>query len=101
MYRGGLDCSQLLETELGFDADALSKTFPKVKIDRIRGDVHQSACCKHSLKVFYTPVVRQIVTRTENSTIPRRDELNSTRTLNRESFAGRIYVAAARTLRME
>jgi hypothetical protein len=35
-------------------------------------------------------VVRQIVTHTENGTIPRRDELKSTRTLNQESFAGRI-----------
>ena len=41
--------------------------------------------------VVLTPqgaVVRQIVTRTENSTIPRRGELSSTHTLNQEPFAG-------------
>jgi hypothetical protein len=46
-------------------------------------------------------VVRQKITRTDNSAIPRRGQLNSTRTLNQKSFAGRIYVAAARILRME
>src|SRR6266853_4012567 len=58
MYRGGLDCSQQLVTELGLDADSLSKTFAKIKVDRIRGDVHQSACTKRSLEVFCAPLVR-------------------------------------------
>jgi hypothetical protein len=48
----------LLVTKLGLDTDALSKTFAKVKVYRIRGDVHQSACSKDSLKVFCTPLVR-------------------------------------------
>src|SRR5216683_7502158 len=58
MYRGGLDCSQQLVTELGLNADSLSKTFAKIKVDRIRGDVHQSACTKRRLEVFDAPLVR-------------------------------------------
>jgi hypothetical protein len=58
MDRGGLDCSQLLVTEFGLDADSLSKTFAKKKLDRIRSDVHQSACTKRSLEVFCAPLVR-------------------------------------------
>jgi len=48
----------LLVTEVGLNADSLSKTFAKIKVDRIRGDVHQSACTKRSLEVFYAPLVR-------------------------------------------
>jgi hypothetical protein len=58
MYGGSLDCSQLLVAKLGFCTDTLSKTFAKVKVDRIRSDVHQSACSKDSLKVPCTPLVR-------------------------------------------
>jgi hypothetical protein len=48
----------LLVNELGLDADSLSKTFAKIKVDRIRGDIHQSACAKRSLEVFGAPLVR-------------------------------------------
>src|SRR5260370_24132777 len=58
MYRGGRDCSWFRVTELGFDADSLSKPFAKIKVDRIRGDDHQRASTKRSLEVFYAPLVR-------------------------------------------
>jgi hypothetical protein len=58
MYRGGVDCSQQLVSELGPNADRLSKTLAKIKIDRIRGDVHQSACTKRRLEMFDAPLVR-------------------------------------------
>jgi hypothetical protein len=58
MYRGGPYCAQLFVSELGLNADWLSKTFAKIKVDQIRGDVHQSAGTKRSLEVFYAPLVR-------------------------------------------
>jgi hypothetical protein len=58
MYRGGLERSQQFVTELGLNADSLSETFAKIKVNRIRGDVHQSACTKHRLEVFDAPLVR-------------------------------------------
>jgi hypothetical protein len=58
MYCGGLNYSQLFETELGLDADSLSKTFAKIKVNRIGGDVHQSDCSKRSPEVFCAPLVR-------------------------------------------
>jgi hypothetical protein len=46
-------------------------------------------------QVLISPVIRQIVARTENSAIPRCDELSSTHTLNQEFFAGHTYIKDA------
>jgi len=47
-----------LGSELGLYADSLLKTFPKIEVDRICGNIHQSARTKSSLKVFDTQLVR-------------------------------------------
>jgi hypothetical protein len=47
-------------TEFGFDAHSPSKPFAKIEVNRIRGDVHQSAQTERNLKVLYTSLVRLV-----------------------------------------
>lgn len=58
MYRGGLDRPWLFVTELDLDANSLSKTITKIHLNRIRGDIRQSAHGKSCLEVFGAPLVR-------------------------------------------
>ena len=58
VYRRGFYGPELLVAEFGFDSYSLPKTFTKIQIDRIRGEVHQPACSKCSLEVSYATLVR-------------------------------------------